>query len=194
MGLQHHATFDATLTGQLLVAMPQMSDPRFERSVVYLCAHSDEGAMGLIINKPAPGASMLELLGQLGIEPVPPKLLGNVQFGGPVEVGRGFVLHSADYAADGSTLTVDETFAMTGTLDILRDMAAGGGPRVALLALGYAGWGPGQLESELARNDWLNAAAHPRIVWDLPNAAKWEAALGVLGIDPLTLSAAAGRA
>ena len=104
-------------------------------------------------------------MAQLGIAPVPPRLTTPVQFGGPVEMGRGFVLHSADYAAEGATLVVDDAFAMTGTLDILRDMAAGGGPRSALLALGYAGWGPGQLEAELARNDWLTAEAHPRIVW-----------------------------
>lgn len=182
------------LTGQFLIAMPGMGDPRFDRSVIFLCAHSDEAAMGLIVNKPAPGASMEELMGQLGISPVPPRLGHTVQFGGPVEMGRGFVLHSADYESEGGTLVVDERFAMTGTLDILRDMANGSGPRAALLALGYAGWGPGQLETELARNDWLTAAAHPRIVWDLPNAAKWEAALAVLGVDPLFLSAEGGRA
>lgn len=182
------------LTGQFLIAMPGMGDPRFDRSVVFLCAHSDQGAMGLIVNKPAPGASMDELMDQLGIGAVPPRLKPGVQFGGPVELGRGFVLHSTDYESEGSTLVVDETFAMTGTLDILRDMAAGGGPRVAMLALGYAGWGPGQLETELGRNDWLTADAHERIIFDLPNAAKWEAALAVLGIDPLYLSAAAGKA
>lgn len=188
------ANDSSDLAGSFLIAMPGMGDPRFHRAVIFLCAHSSEGAMGLIVNKPAPGAAMDELMGQLGIAPVPPRLAGAVQFGGPVELGRGFVLHSADYAVEGSTLTVDTDFAMTGTLDILRDMAAGGGPRVAMLALGYAGWGPGQLEAELGRNDWLTVAAHPRIVFDLPNPAKWEAALAVLGIDPLTLSAVAGRA
>jgi putative transcriptional regulator len=182
------------LTGQFLIAMPGMGDPRFDKTVVYLCAHSENGAMGLIVNKPAPGASMEELMGQLGIEGVPARLKPMVQFGGPVELGRGFVLHSADYSVEGATLTVDETFAMTGTLDVLRDMAQGKGPRVGLLALGYSGWGPGQLESELGRNGWLTAEAHERIVFDLPNAAKWEAALAVLGIDPLFLSADAGRA
>jgi putative transcriptional regulator len=182
------------LTGQFLIAMPGMGDPRFEKSVVLLCAHSPEGAMGLIVNKPAPGASLDDLMTQLGIAPVPERLQRAVLFGGPVELGRGFVLHSSDYRAEGSTLVVDPSFSMTGTLDVLRDMSAGGGPGVALLALGYAGWGPGQLETELGRNDWLTAAAHPRIVFDLPNAAKWEAALAVLGIDPLFLSPDAGRA
>jgi putative transcriptional regulator len=182
------------LTGQFLIAMPGMGDPRFEKSVVFLCVHSSEGAMGLIVNKPAPGATLDDLMGQLGIEPVPEQLQRAVLFGGPVELGRGFVLHSSDYKAEGSTLVVDAAFSMTGTLDVLRDMAAGTGPARALLALGYAGWGPGQLETELARNDWLTAPAHPRIVFDLPHISKWEAALGVLGIDPLFLSADAGRA
>jgi putative transcriptional regulator len=182
------------LTGQFLIAMPGMGDPRFEKSVVLLCVHSPEGAMGLIVNKPAPGATLGDLMGQLGIQPVPPQLQAAVLFGGPVEMGRGFVLHSSDYRAEGSTLVVDEAFSMTGTLDVLRDMAAGAGPGRALLALGYAGWGPGQLEGELARNDWLTADSQSRIVFDLPHAAKWEAALGVLGIDPLFLSAEAGRA
>lgn len=187
-------TISSDLTGSFLIAMPGMGDPRFEKSVVYLCAHSSEGAMGLIVNKPAPGASMAELMHQFGIDPVPASLSPGVQFGGPVELGRGFVLHSADYAANGSTLKVDDRFAMTGTIDILRDMASGKGPSAAMLALGYAGWGPGQLEGEIARNGWLTTPASPKIVFELPNAAKWEASLAMLGIDPLTLSATAGRA
>src|SRR5690606_2829339 len=120
---------------------------------------------------------MSELMEQLKIAPVPPRLHPSVQFGGPVEIARGFVLHSADWAAEGSTLKIDDDFAMTGTLDVLREMAGGGGPKVAMLVLGYAGWGPGQLDAEIAANGWLTAPAHKRIVFDLPNAAKWEAAL-----------------
>lgn len=187
--------FDSNdLTGHFLIAMPGMGDPRFDRAVVYLCAHSDAGAMGLIINKPARGTTLPELMEQLAIAPIPPHLHQTVHFGGPVERARGFVLHSPDWAAEEGTLKVDAGFSMTGTLDVLRVMADGGGPGQAMLALGYAGWGPGQLEQELGHNGWLTAAAHPRIVFDLPNAEKWEAALAVLGIDPLFLSATAGRA
>jgi putative transcriptional regulator len=187
--------FDSSdLTGRFLIAMPGMGDPRFDRAVIFLCAHSADGAIGLIVNKPAPGASMSDLMQQLQIAPVPARLLPAVQFGGPVEKARGFVLHTPDWANDGSTLKVDAAFSMTGTLDVLREMAADGGPSRAMLTLGYSGWGPGQLEAEIARNGWLTAAASPRIVYDLPNAAKWEAALAVLGIDPLFLSAEAGRA
>ncbi|MCR8724929.1 YqgE/AlgH family protein [Frigidibacter sp. ROC022] len=189
------ADFDSPdLTGKFLIAMPGMGDPRFERAVVYVCAHSAEGAMGLIINKPARGTTLTELLEQLSIAPVPEHLHKVVRYGGPVERGRGFVLHSADWSAEEGTLSVDDSISMTGTLDVLRVMAEGGGPGQAILALGYAGWGPGQLEAELSQNGWLTAAAHPRIVFDLPDIEKWEAALAVLGIDPLFLSAAAGRA
>lgn len=187
--------FDSSdLTGQFLIAMPGMGDPRFDHAVIYICAHSADGAIGLIVNKAAPGASMADLLTQLRIATPPDRLMTSVQFGGPVEMSRGFVLHSTDWSSDDTTLTVDSEFAMTGTMDVLREIAAGKGPRRAVLMLGYAGWGPGQLESELARNGWLTSAACERIVYDLPNAEKWEAALRVLGIDPLFLSADAGRA
>lgn len=184
----------SNLTGQFLIAMPGMGDPRFEHAVVLMCAHSPEGAMGLIINKPAPGATLGDLMAQLKIDPVPPRLLPSVQFGGPVELHRGFVLHSSDWRADEATLAVDDTFSMTATLDVLREMAEGRGPAEAMLTLGYAGWGPGQLEGELARNGWLTAKARSEIVFRIPNASKWEAALAILGIDPLFLSATAGRA
>jgi putative transcriptional regulator len=184
----------ANLTGKLLIAMPGMGDPRFERSVIYMCAHSDEGSMGLIVNKPAPGVKMDDLLAQLSI----PKGDGSrgviVHFGGPVEHGRGFVLHSADYAQNESTLQVDPRFGMTATLDILQDMAAGAGPRQRIVALGYAGWGPGQLDSEIHRNGWLTCDATPEIVFAPDDSSKWTAALKSLGVDPLTLSATAGRA
>jgi putative transcriptional regulator len=182
------------LTGKLLIAMPGMGDPRFEKSVVFLCAHSEEGAMGLIVNKPAPGVQMDDLLDQLSIEKGPGSARAGVHFGGPVEHGRGFVLHSSDYCTENSTLEIDADFGMTATLDILEDIARGEGPARRLLALGYAGWGPGQLESELQQNGWLTTDAAPEIVFSADNDGKWTAALKTLGIDPLTLSAAAGRA
>lgn len=182
------------LRGKLLVAMPGMGDPRFEKSVVFLCEHSDKGAMGLIVNKPTPGVTMDELLGQLSIEAGPGSKGVNVHFGGPVESGRGFVLHSSDYSSDGSTLQIDPSFAMTATLDILSDIAAGEGPKKAILALGYAGWAPGQLEQELQQNGWLTCDATPEIVFARDDGSKWGAALTSLGIDALSLSATAGRA
>ena len=137
------------LTGKLLIAMPGMGDPRFEHSVVYMCAHSDEGAMGLIINKPSGDVTMAALLDQLSITAEPGLDLKHVHFGGPVEMGRGFVLHSPDYMSGLTTLQVDPRFSMTGTLDVLETIARGEGPAHWLAMLGYAGWGPGQLEAEL---------------------------------------------
>lgn len=184
----------ADLCGKLLIAMPGMGDPRFDKSVVYICAHSPEGSMGLIVNKPAAGLTMNDLLEQLKI----PHGRGSrdvaVHFGGPVEHGRGFVLHSADYSVNEATLTVDDRFGMTATLDILSDMAQGVGPQRQILALGYAGWGPGQLEDEIHRNGWLTCDASPEIVFGSNDGGKWLAALKSLGIDPLLLSAEAGRA
>jgi putative transcriptional regulator len=182
------------LDGQLLIAMPGMGDPRFEKAVIFLCAHSAEGAMGLIVNKPASDLKLRDLLGQLKIEPKTDAAEGRVHFGGPVEHGRGFVLHSAEYGVEGSTLQVSGEFAMTATVDILQDMAKGSGPAKALLALGYSGWGPGQLEGEIQANGWLTAAAAPGIVFDERDGGKWEAALKSLNIDPLLLSAGGGRA
>ena len=182
------------LTGKLLIAMPGMSDPRFEKSVVYLCAHSPEGAMGLIVNKPLPDLPLGTLLEQLDIEGSGHVADAQVYFGGPVEKGRGFVLHSSDYQSEGSTLRVTDSFSMTATRDILVDIAGGGGPAVTILALGYAGWGPGQLESELAQNGWLTCDASAEVVFARDNTRKWEAALRLLGIEPLMLSGEAGRA
>ena len=182
------------LTGQLLIAMPGMGDPRFAKSVVYLCAHSGDGAMGLVVNQPVQDLDFADLLSQLDIaaegqvEDVP------VHVGGPVEHGRGFVLHSGEYGESDATLQVTPEFGMTATLDILEDIAKGRGPERSILALGYSGWGPGQLEEELAQNAWLTCGATSEIVFDTEAAAKWEAALGVLGIDPVTLSAMSGRA
>ena len=182
------------LGGQLLIAMPGMGDPRFERSVVFLCAHSPREAMGLIVNKPAPGLRFRDLLEQLSIAPGPDCTDMRVHFGGPVEHGRGFVLHSADYSSNSSTLRIDDRFGMTATLDVLEDMARGLGPSRAMLMLGYAGWGPGQLEREIAQNGWLTADATPELIFAADDGAKWAMSLRTLGIDPLLLSASSGHA
>ncbi len=184
----------ADLTGKLLIAMPGMGDPRFEHSVVFLCAHSDEGAMGLIVNKRVPEIGLDDLLEQLEIERGEGSKGQTVHFGGPVEGARGFVLQSDDYGANSSTLDVGEGFGMTATLDILEDISFGRGPAQAILALGYAGWAPGQLEDEILENGWLTCDATPDIVFGLPNAEKWNAALKSLGIDALMLSGSAGLA
>ncbi|RSK33034.1 YqgE/AlgH family protein [Rhodovulum iodosum] len=183
------------LGGKLLIAMPGMGDPRFDKSVVFMCAHSDDGALGLIVNKPMDELSFGDLLAQLEIPKTDRTRDIRVHFGGPVEHGRGFVLHSGDYRSNSaSTLRVDSRFGMTGTLDILEDIAQGHGPQASLLALGYAGWGPGQLEGEIRENGWLTCEAAPDIVFGTEDGRKWERALATLGIDPLVLSAAAGRA
>lgn len=184
------------LAGQILIAMPGMADPRFERSVVLLCAHSDEGAMGLIVNKPLEELSFSGLLGQLNIPVAPSGRDIRVHFGGPVERGRGFVLHSSDWERGGAegTMQVPGGLEMTATINVLEALASGGGPGKALLALGYSGWGPGQLEAEIARNDWLTCDAPEGLLFAPDDGAKWSAALRGMGIDPLTLSAAAGRA
>lgn len=182
------------LTGQLLIAMPGMPDPRFEHGVVYLCAHSEEGAMGLIVNKPTGDVSLGALMDQLSIEARPDLAGGAIHFGGPVELGRGFVLHSPDYRSEMTTLDVDASFAMTATLDILEAIAGGGGPDKRLIMLGYAGWGPGQLEAELSENGWLTCPASTELVFDTPDSEKWEAALASLGVSALALSSEGGRA
>jgi putative transcriptional regulator len=181
------------LTGKLLIAMPGMGDPRFEHSVVFLCSHTDEGAMGLIVNKPARDVRLSDLLEQLEIDgPAQPAM--PVHFGGPVDGVRGFVLHSPEYRSKLHTLEVPGGFCMTATLDILEDIAGGIGPQKALMMLGYAGWGPGQLEEEIACNGWLTAEAETGLIYDVPDDAKWAAALNTIGVDPLGLSASAGRA
>lgn len=182
------------LVGKLLIAMPGMGDARFDHAVIYMCAHSDEGAMGLIVNKPAPEVRFAELLEQLGITPGDGARDIRVHFGGPVEHGRGFVLHSGDYTSGQGTLQVDADTGMTATMDVLEDLAHGRGPAASMLALGYSGWGPGQLEGEIARNGWLTCDPRSEIVFGRANEHKWSAALKVLGIDPLVLSAQGGRA
>ncbi|MBI3711336.1 MAG: YqgE/AlgH family protein [Proteobacteria bacterium] len=181
------------LAGHLLVAMPQMQDPRFERTVIYLCAHSADGAMGLVVNKLFEALTFPDLLQQLNIETSSKAQQIRVHAGGPVESGRGFVLHTDDYVHDG-TLVVNTGFALTATLDILKAIAVGEGPQHSLLALGYSGWGPGQLESEITANGWLTVPADPTIVFDASLDSKWERALGKLGVNLTSLSGQAGHA
>ena len=182
------------LGGKLLVAMPGMGDPRFERSVILVCAHSPDGAMGLIVNKPVNELNFAMLLAQLKIAPGPGPRDIRVHFGGPVERGRGFVLHTTDYAGGPATIAVPGGYSMTATLDVLEAMAHGAGPQRALLALGYAGWGPGQLEAEIGRNDWLTADAADDLVFAPEDSSKWVGAMRRMGIDPLSLSPMSGRA
>jgi putative transcriptional regulator len=191
----------AFLDGQMLLAMPGMGDGRFARSVGYLCAHSREGAMGIIINQPAKRIRFPDLLVQLDVVPAEAAIRLPAQAeemlvlkGGPVETGRGFVLHSPDYFVDNSTLPIDETVSLTATLDILRAIANGAGPSRAVLALGYAGWSPGQLESEIQANGWLNCPADPALVFDAELDTKYDRALKTLGIDIVMLSGEAGHA
>jgi putative transcriptional regulator len=182
------------LAGKLIVSMPAMGDPRFERSVILMCAHSGDGAMGLIVNKPVPDFSFAELLVQLKIAGTSRGRDIRVHFGGPVERGRGFVLHSADYTGGAATTQVRGGLGMTATLDVLEALAKGSGPRQALLALGYAGWGPGQLEAEIARNDWLVGDPDQDLIFSPQDSGKWMGALRHMGIDPISLSPSAGRA
>ena len=183
-----------SLTGQLLIAMPQMLDPRFARSVVYVCAHSeDEGAMGLVVNKLLNSLTMDELFTHLQLDFGGLGGSRPVHFGGPVEPGRGFVLHTADYRED-ATLVVGDGFAVTATIEILRAIGKGEGPRRSLLALGYAGWAPGQLDAEMQANGWLSVPADSDLVFDDDFDAKWQRALAKLGVDLTLLSTEAGHA
>jgi len=181
------------LTGQLLIAMPTMRDPRFARTVIYMCAHNSDGAMGLVINRLVGSVTFPDLLQQLGVDAAGANDEIRVHFGGPVEPGRGFVLHSGDYQHD-TTLQVASEVALTATIEILRDIATGQGPQRSLLALGYAGWGPGQLDSEIQANGWLHVEADASLVFDDDLTDKWERAIGKLGIDPTLLSGDAGHA
>ncbi|MCC4244088.1 YqgE/AlgH family protein [Stappia indica] len=190
-----------SLAGQLLIAMPQMADERFAHSVIYLCAHSAEGAMGIIVNQRAPSLSFPELLRQLDIIPddqnirLPaPADRMQVHRGGPVETGRGFVLHSQDFVIANSTMPVQDGICLTATLDILRAIAEGRGPAQAMLALGYAGWGAGQLEAEIQENGWITGPADEGIVFDAALDSKWDRALAKIGIAPAMLSSEAGHA
>lgn len=181
------------LAGHVLIAMPSMQDPRFAQTVICLCAHSAEGAMGLVLNKGIDGLSFDTLLEQLKVEPVPPARRIRLLSGGPVEAGRGFVLHSADWMID-SSLRVTAELGLTASVDILKALAEGGGPKDGVLALGYAGWGPGQLEDEIQANSWLSVPADSALIFGEDMGHKWQEAMGRLKIDPLLLSSAAGHA
>jgi putative transcriptional regulator len=189
------------LDGQMLIAMPGLQDGPFARSLVYLCAHREDGAMGIIVNHTAPAVRFSELLVQLGIVnesdsivlPARAEAI-KVLRGGPVETGRGFVLHSSDFFIDNSTLPISENICLTATLDILRAIAKGDGPERAVLALGYAGWSSGQLESEIRANGWLHCPADPGLVFDNDYASKYDRALAKIGASIALLSSEAGRA
>ena len=180
------------LTGQLLVAMPGLADPRFARSVIYMCAHNADGAMGLVLNKTIESLTFPDLLSQLGIVGASGGIPIRVHFGGPVESGRGFVLHSADYVQD-ATMVVDGAVALTATIDILKAIAQGSGPKQRLLALGYSGWGAGQLDAEIKANGWLNVPADDELVFGPDLDGKWLQAMKKIGIDPIMLADGAGH-
>jgi putative transcriptional regulator len=181
------------MTGQLLIAMPQMEDARFARTLIYICAHTAEGAMGLVVNRAVDNVTFPDLLRQLNITSSTSSPQDPILFGGPVETGRGFVLHSADYVRD-ATLLVDRDVGLTATLDILKDIASGQGPRRCLLMLGYAGWGPGQLDQELQANAWLTVPADEELIFDDALNDKWERSLHKIGVDFTFLTGDAGHA
>jgi len=189
------------LDGQMLIAMPAMGDERFSRSLIYICAHSSEGAMGIVVNRPAPNINFPDLLVKLNVIPaadliqLPDRVeVVKVMRGGPVETERGFVLHSSDFFIENSTLPIDDGICLTATIDILKAIARGTGPASAILALGYAGWAPGQLENEIQDNGWLHCAADPELVFGSDIDSKYERALKKIGIDLGMLSSEAGHA
>ncbi len=184
---------ESSLTGHVLIAMPSLEDPRFARSVVFLCAHTRDGAMGIVVNRPLNEPSFADLLSQLEVAPTPPARSIRLCSGGPVDGARGFVLHTADWTGEGS-LVVNGKLALTASLDVLKAIAEGGGPNKGVLALGYAGWGPGQLDSEIQQNAWLSVAADLDLLFDADDETKWTRAMAKLRIDPLLLSQTAGRA
>ena len=186
---------DPALNGRILIAMPHMQDERFRRSVVYVCFHNAEGAFGLVINKPMQRLTFPGLLQQLSITPAPDAPLEQpILLGGPVATGRGFVLHSSDYASESATLRISEDISLTGTMDALKAMTARQPPRRALFALGYAGWGAGQLESEIQANGWLHGDADPELIFDFDLESKYDRALSGLGMDIASLSGLSGSA
>jgi putative transcriptional regulator len=189
------------LDGQMLIAMPSMLDERFMRSLIYICAHSSEGAMGIVVNHPASNINFSDLLVKLDVVPkseriqLPTRAEGvKVMRGGPVETERGFVLHSADFFIENSTLPIAEGICLTATIDILKAIARGEGPASAILALGYAGWAPGQLENEIQGNGWLHCTADPELVFGTDIDSKYDRALKKIGIELGMLSSEAGHA
>lgn len=187
-----------SLEGKLLIAMPSIRDPNFERSVVFLCAHSAQGAMGFVLNKPAPLTVFSDLIEKTELldhlDEVPEDVLRMpVRLGGPVETFRGFVLHSPDYPADNTSLKIGQSYVVSASLDVLRDIAKGQGPQQRLIALGYAGWSPGQLENEILHNGWLHCDADADIIYASDLERKHGQALAKLGVDPRMLSSEAGH-
>lgn len=181
------------LAGQLLIAMPSMTDPRFVRTVICVCAHTSDGAMGIVVNRALDGPSFTELLDQLQVTPRPPLRRLTMCAGGPVEPARGFVLHTSDWTDEGS-LPVGGGMTLTANLEILRAIAGGAGPRAAILALGYAGWSPGQLDQEIQANAWLSVDPDEAIIFDAEYGTKWRRALARLHVDPFLLSREVGHA
>jgi len=193
MGRKIDLSASESLAGQLLIAMPRMMDPRFERTVIYMCVHNGDGAMGLVVNKLLDSLTFSDMLSQLKIEAGSAVDDLPVHFGGPVDSGRGFVLHTDDYQHEG-TMHVEDGLSLTSTVDVLKAISDGHGPRRSLLALGYAGWGAGQLESEIGANGWLHVPADEALLFDEDLDNKWALAIAKLGIEPATFSGEAGRA
>tara|TARA_B100000686_G_C16753846_1_gene954198 strand:+ start:900 stop:1475 length:576 start_codon:yes stop_codon:yes gene_type:complete len=191
--MNEYSNTDGYLTGQFLIAMPQMLDERFAKAVIYICSHTKEGAMGIVVNKILENINFRELLNQLELRPKEKGGDIQVHFGGPVEAGRGFVLHSVDYVQDATTV-INKEVALTATTDILRDIANGCGPQNSLFALGYAGWGPGQLDAEIQANGWLSVTADTELLFDHDHVSMWQNALAKIGIDVSMLSGEAGHA
>ena len=185
--------YDGYLPGQLLIAMPGMADPRFSKSVIYLCSHNEDGAMGVVVNKLIGSLSFTDLLKQMEIETGDFNSSIEVHSGGPVESGRGFVLHSTDYNSE-ETMRVNNDFALTATIDVLKSIAGEKGPADAMFALGYAGWAAGQLDTEMQNNGWVNCAADSSIVFGEDNEAKWKSAAAKMGIDLSLLTSDVGHA
>lgn len=181
------------LAGYVLIATPSMGDERFERSVIFLCLHNPQGAMGIVLNRPLEQPSFADLLRQLEVAPTPPARSIELTSGGPMDNARGFVLHTDDWTGENS-MRVEPGLALTASLDVLKALAEGGGPRQGVLALGYAGWGPGQLDQELRTNTWLLAPSDPALLFDADHATKWRRALAKLKVDPISLSSVAGHA
>jgi putative transcriptional regulator len=203
--MKPHATISAAadpgLEGQMLIAMPSIGDSRFARSLIYICAHSAEGAMGIVVNRRSRSLNFSDLLVQLDVISAKdaillPPAVESVQVlrGGPVEKGRGFVLHSPDFQLDAATLPIEGGMCLTATIDILRAMANGAGPQKAVLALGYAGWAGGQLEDEILQNGWLTCPADEELLFDEDVGAKYDRALRKLGVDPAMLVGDSGHA
>lgn len=191
--MKNEREISGSVEGQLLIAVPHMEDPRFRHSLVYMCSHSRSGAVGLVVNKLIEDMPFADLLEQLDIETGDQSKAIRVHFGGPVEPGRGFVLHTSDYSIDGTT-GVAGGMALTATTDILRDIALGRGPAQSLLALGYSGWGPGQLDREIQDNGWLVVPADTALLFDADIDSKWQRAYAKLGVEPGALSQTSGRA